>query len=317
MKVFVVILSTCLIGALAQELTEAQKQKVRENRDACITETGADREEVNKANKGEWADNAKIRCFTLCMLKKWGMMNDAGVLDEAAARQKMGLQMKPEKVEEIMTKCKYLKGDTACDTAYMMMKCYTDNRAVTLFDMRLAMKKSSHCVRLVPDAYIGGHFLQTIFTYQHAFATGSNFRELRIIQQLIMKFLVIAVLVCIVGALASEQRETPEARRQRYRDACRAETGADQADIDKARKGEWADKENLRCYTLCMLKKGNLMNDEGVLDEIVTRDTLARKLPAEQINDIMAKCKDLKGSNACGTAQRIMKCYNEQKTHLM
>ncbi|THK33257.1 general odorant-binding protein 56d [Diachasma alloeum] len=132
MKFLVIVFFICLVGALAQELTDAQKQKLREHRDACVTETGADRADVDKAYKGEWADNPKLRCFTLCMMKKVGMMNDDGVLDETITRQRMALKLKPEKVDEIWTKCKDLKGTTACDTAYMMMKCYTENRAITV-----------------------------------------------------------------------------------------------------------------------------------------------------------------------------------------
>ncbi|THK33045.1 general odorant-binding protein 56d [Diachasma alloeum] len=129
MKFLVVLFFVCLVGALAQELNEAQRQRLREHRDACIRETGADRAEVDRAHRGDWADNPTIRCFALCMMKRLGLMSDDGKLNETAARQRLALVLRRERVEEVMRKCKDLKGPTPCDTGYLILKCYTDNRA--------------------------------------------------------------------------------------------------------------------------------------------------------------------------------------------
>ncbi|XP_011311566.1 general odorant-binding protein 56a [Fopius arisanus] len=129
MKVFLVLFSVCLAAVMAQQISDIQKETLRENRDACITETGADRAEVDNAYKNEWVDNEKLRCFALCLLKKWKMMDDQGKLDETMARERMGKVMPPAKVDELMTKCKDLKGSNPCETGYMMMKCYTGNIA--------------------------------------------------------------------------------------------------------------------------------------------------------------------------------------------
>ncbi|XP_063984312.1 general odorant-binding protein 56d-like [Diachasmimorpha longicaudata] len=129
MKFLVVVIFVCLAGALAQELTEAQRRRLREHRDICIRETDANRAEVDRARQGQWADNPQIRCFALCMMRRLRLMSEDGQLNEAAARQRLALVVPRERVEEIMTKCKDLKGNTPCDTGYLVLKCYTDNRA--------------------------------------------------------------------------------------------------------------------------------------------------------------------------------------------
>ncbi|XP_044594419.1 general odorant-binding protein 56d-like [Cotesia glomerata] len=129
MKVFAIVLAVCFVGALA-ELNDEQKAKLKEFKTHCVTETGVDESFIEKAKNGEWMmDDMKLRCFMKCMMMKIKVMKEDGTLDEEITKKKMANDLPADKIDEVMMKCKDMKGADACETAMMMMKCYAEQKA--------------------------------------------------------------------------------------------------------------------------------------------------------------------------------------------
>ncbi|CAL7937723.1 unnamed protein product [Xylocopa violacea] len=128
MKTIVVVFAFCLVGALA--LTEEQKAKLSEYKSACITETGVDTQVVDNAKSGNYAkDDEKLGCFTACMLKKIGIMNQDGSVNEEVARKRAPPNIPKEQVEDVISKCKDTTGPNDCQKASNLAQCFIDKKS--------------------------------------------------------------------------------------------------------------------------------------------------------------------------------------------
>ncbi|XP_011864897.1 PREDICTED: B2 protein-like [Vollenhovia emeryi] len=127
MKGIVIVLAICLVAVLG-ELTDEQKVKLREHKEACITESGVDPTVVENAKKGEIPENdEKLACFSTCLLKKAGIMNDAGDIDWEVARSKLPAEVTEEQAEEIHNACKDITG-TGCEKGHNVLKCFIEKK---------------------------------------------------------------------------------------------------------------------------------------------------------------------------------------------
>nr|QNL14936.1 odorant-binding protein 10 [Aulacocentrum confusum] len=132
MKTLVVILVVCIVGVFGG-LSDEQKEKLRIHRKTCETETGVEKTLVDNAHRGNWAESdPKLRCFAACMLKRMAMMDDSGNFNEAETRKKISSDIPADKVDEVINKCKDMKGADSCETGLKLMKCYNDQRAVIM-----------------------------------------------------------------------------------------------------------------------------------------------------------------------------------------
>nr|ANT46045.1 odorant-binding protein 16 [Microplitis mediator] len=128
-----------------------------------------------------------------------------------------------------------------------------------------------------------------------------------------MKLFAVLFAVCFVGALAEL---TPEqlAKLHESRSTCITETGVEEGNVAKANDGEWLmDDLKLRCFFSCMLKKIKVLNEDGTFNEEKARKRIANDLPADKIDSVITKCKDLSGGDVCETAMLMMKCYADEK----
>nr|UEN71172.1 odorant-binding protein 7 [Gregopimpla kuwanae] len=134
MKSFAIVLAVCFISA-AYALTDAQKAKLKEHRDACITETGVDTAKVSNAKEGNYDDaDEKLACFSACLLKKIGIMNADGTFNEEATRAKIPPGIDAAKANEVINKCKTETGATDCETGRKLYKCYLQNKSFSVLD---------------------------------------------------------------------------------------------------------------------------------------------------------------------------------------
>nr|AEX33161.1 OBP5 protein [Locusta migratoria] len=92
---------------------------------------------------------------------------------------------------------------------------------------------------------------------------------------------------------------------------CVGESGVSEGNIDAARKGNFIDDGNLKCYMKCIFVQMTCMSDDGVFDA----DTAIAMLP-DNLKDVASKalnaCKGEKGSDACDTAFKINQCLFKQ-----
>ncbi|KAF7278587.1 general odorant-binding protein 56d-like [Rhynchophorus ferrugineus] len=130
LKVSVLVIVVSAISC--QEFTEEQKKKILENRKQCIEETKVNPELIEKADQGNFVDDNSLKCFTKCFYQKAGFVNDEGEVQLDVVKAKLPPQADKEQALAIVEKCK-IKGKDACDTVYLIHKCYFEHTHPELF----------------------------------------------------------------------------------------------------------------------------------------------------------------------------------------
>nr|QUP79530.1 odorant binding protein 37 [Monochamus saltuarius] len=126
MKVFatgavvVVVLVACCIG---QTYTEEERERIRKNRDDCITETKVDPNLITRADAGDFVDDDKLKCFTKCFYQKAGFVTENGELLLDVIKAKIPASVDKERAVKVVEDCKQT-GKDACETVYLIHKCY-------------------------------------------------------------------------------------------------------------------------------------------------------------------------------------------------
>nr|ATO59033.1 odorant binding protein 6 [Schistocerca gregaria] len=119
------------------------------------------------------------------------------------------------------------------------------------------------------------------------------------------------VILLLVAAVVRGQDDDMKEMMEQLHQSCLGESGASDANIDEARKGNFIEDGNLKCYMKCIFVQMTCMSDDGVFDA----DTAIAMLP-DNLKDVASKaltaCKDEKGSDACDTAFKINQCLFKQ-----
>ncbi|CAD6201233.1 GSCOCT00000038001.2-RA-CDS [Cotesia congregata] len=109
----------------------------------------------------------------------------------------------------------------------------------------------------------------------------------------------------ILGNIADSNSENSE-----YLKQCMAESGVDQTSVDKLQGREWEmNNKKLQCYSKCLMIKKGVINDDGTLNEENMKKDMTREFPDGKIDEVMMKCKDPKGADACENSLLILKCF--------
>lgn len=116
---FFVKKGAALEGDAKEKLVAVTKQ--------CIQSTGVNEELVLKGRKGEFVEDPKLIEYYYCVFKTLDFINDAGVLNEQALREKLPINADKEKADALFAKCAAIKGDSPQKTAYLAHKCYKEN----------------------------------------------------------------------------------------------------------------------------------------------------------------------------------------------
>nr|AKC02193.1 odorant-binding protein 2 [Oedaleus asiaticus] len=119
-----------------------------------------------------------------------------------------------------------------------------------------------------------------------------------------------AMLLLLAAAVRGQDDEMREMMDQLHQ-TCVGESGVSEGNIDAARKGNFIEDANLKCYMKCIFVQMTCMSDDGVFDA----DTAIAMLP-DNLKDVASKalnaCKGEKGSDACDTAFKINQCLFKQ-----
>ncbi|THK32955.1 general odorant-binding protein 83a [Diachasma alloeum] len=119
-------LAVCLVAVInAGEIPPEFKEIAPEVRRVCLEETGAKVEWIEKANKGEFTDDPKFKCYLKCTVAQFGAVSRKGVNFDALA--KLAPPAYKEKLEKIIAVCKDTKGTIpgdVCDQVYESSKCF-------------------------------------------------------------------------------------------------------------------------------------------------------------------------------------------------
>ncbi|XP_078053043.1 general odorant-binding protein 56a-like [Augochlora pura] len=133
MKTVLVVFALCFVSALA--LTDEQKAKLVQYKNDCIADTGVDAKVVDDAKAGNFnVDDEKLACFSSCMLKKIGIMNADGSINEETARKKAPAGVTQEQIDDVINKCKDITGPNDCKKAANLVKCFKDNKSFSVLN---------------------------------------------------------------------------------------------------------------------------------------------------------------------------------------
>nr|ARN17865.1 odorant binding protein 9 [Cephus cinctus] len=132
MKTFLAVFALCIAGTLAA-LSEEQITKLKTYKESCIEETGVDPSVIEAAKKGTYSDgDEKLACFSACLLKKIGVMDPDGKINEEVIRSKIPSSIPKDQADNIINTCKGLTGANACETAGKVLKVLSRPKHVPL-----------------------------------------------------------------------------------------------------------------------------------------------------------------------------------------
>ncbi|XP_034944480.1 general odorant-binding protein 56d-like [Chelonus insularis] len=100
-------------------------EKMKKVMEECIASTGADPELIKAAKNGETITDKKVKCFTTCIGKKMGSINEDGTFNKEVIN-KMAMHAPEERREEMqqsLAKCTEITGEDECDNGYRFFEC--------------------------------------------------------------------------------------------------------------------------------------------------------------------------------------------------
>lgn len=110
-----------------QALTDEQKNKIREYSKECQEKSGVTTELIQKARKGEFVDDPKLKDHLLCFAKKAGFLSETGEVQGNVIKAKIEADVGAEEATKVTEKCGALKAATPQQTAFDVFKCYFDS----------------------------------------------------------------------------------------------------------------------------------------------------------------------------------------------
>ncbi|XP_043790393.1 uncharacterized protein LOC122713733 [Apis laboriosa] len=128
-----------------------------------------------------------------------------------------------------------------------------------------------------------------------------------------MKTIVIISAICVcVAAMTDEELKNGLRTLQPI---CMAESGASQQIIDDIYSGNInLDDENVQSYVECMMKKFNIVDENGNFKEKDTRDIVGAVLNEDEVNQLITECSPISDTNVRVKISKILQCFAKYKT---
>ncbi|KAL3282926.1 hypothetical protein HHI36_006084 [Cryptolaemus montrouzieri] len=124
----VVAIQFCSVRSLDDDMQEL----INNLHNTCVGEIGVDEALITNAQKGEFADDDKLKCYSKCLLDQMAIADENGIVDPDAALAILPSDMQSE-AGPAVRKCTTMRGSTPCDTVFIMMKCWYKESPKTYF----------------------------------------------------------------------------------------------------------------------------------------------------------------------------------------
>ncbi|KAI7815301.1 odorant binding protein, partial [Rhyzopertha dominica] len=121
-KPLLVVITLAVLVSLSNQAK--QHQQIHQFREDCIKDTGVDPSLIDKADKGDFADDEKLKCFAKCFYEKAGFIDADADLQIDAIKSKIPQEANMERAMEVIEKCRQVNGANPCEKAFEMHKCY-------------------------------------------------------------------------------------------------------------------------------------------------------------------------------------------------
>uniref|UniRef100_A0A182IPK3 Uncharacterized protein n=1 Tax=Anopheles atroparvus TaxID=41427 RepID=A0A182IPK3_ANOAO len=123
-----------------------------------------------------------------------------------------------------------------------------------------------------------------------------------------------AFIACAVALITDEQRE---AARQ-LASKCMQQTGASEDEVNRLRSGdtENADRDT-RCFVQCFFHGAGFVDADGNVQKAELTEKLASEYGQEKAEELVARCSDNAGPDACERSYNLLQCYMANRATLM
>ncbi|KAK4885845.1 hypothetical protein RN001_002116 [Aquatica leii] len=99
---------------------------------------------------------------------------------------------------------------------------------------------------------------------------------------------------------------------EKHIEDCTRESGANKDDVEKLLdKGEFLDKEELKCFLGCIFEKTGVLNTKGEIQESGFKSSFSIDADSKKIDKIMNNCLKIQSENSCDAAYKLVKCCEE------
>nr|AQY18983.1 odorant-binding protein [Galeruca daurica] len=124
MRNLTALLIVAIVCFANAELTEEQREKLREHNKECSAESGVNPDVIKLIKEGgEFPDDEKLKTHVVCLAKKIGFMNDAGEVQPEVIREKIKAVLGDKALTEIMEACTGATEKDA-DTTFQKVQCF-------------------------------------------------------------------------------------------------------------------------------------------------------------------------------------------------
>ncbi|CAH0405492.1 unnamed protein product [Chilo suppressalis] len=133
------------------------------------------------------------------------------------------------------------------------------------------------------------------------------------------------VFLCLVVAAAGMDMhhgvhlsESQKEKANQYIMECVKQSGVHTDVLVNAKKGQYADDEALKKFTLCFFQKSGIVDQTGKLNVDAALSKLPESVNKHDATKLLEECKNKTGKDAADTAFEIFKCYSKgTKTHIL
>nr|AHA39268.1 odorant-binding protein 3 [Monochamus alternatus] len=112
-------------AALVSGMSDEMKDLLDSLHAQCLSDTGANEDLISKAQKGEFTEDEKLKCYMKCIFDETGLFGDDGQIDIDGM-----IAMLPDEIREpfspTVRKCGGLLSGSPCQQSFMLYKCCFD-----------------------------------------------------------------------------------------------------------------------------------------------------------------------------------------------
>nr|AVU05018.1 odorant binding protein 9 [Agrilus mali] len=123
------VLLFVVVGSAMCDLAPELQAILKKRQDECLASNPVDKNVLDDARNGKFADDAKLKKYIFCNLYEGSFLTEEGVLRPQIAQIKLTLAFGKEKAESLIEKCKPVSKGNKVDVAFDLLKCiYNDTK---------------------------------------------------------------------------------------------------------------------------------------------------------------------------------------------
>ncbi|XP_058060814.1 pheromone-binding protein-related protein 6-like [Anopheles bellator] len=107
-------------------------EQMKPMHDACVAETGASEDAIKRFSDQDIHEDNRLKCYMDCLFRQAGVVNDKGEFHYVKLQDFL-----PESIHLItlnwFKRCLYPEGDTPCEKAFWLNKCWKAKDPVHYF----------------------------------------------------------------------------------------------------------------------------------------------------------------------------------------